>query len=141
MRLPRGASYDLDVSMAHPWSQDAICKAAIKARLGRRVRKRTKYEKQTMSTGEKCAKVAPLVFEHFGLWGEEAYDYLKELAKGSRDSEGRKNVADFLTRWRRQLAINIQRCNGRVTLNKLRKFTCRLAEDTLFEGDVQRCLH
>ena len=24
-----------------------------------------------------------LVFEHFGLWGEEAYDYLKELAKGS----------------------------------------------------------
>ena len=43
-------------------------------------------------------------FEHFGLWGEEAYDYLTELAKGSSpDSEGRKNVADFLTRWRRQL--------------------------------------
>ena len=25
----RGTSYDLDVSMAHPWSQDAICKAAL----------------------------------------------------------------------------------------------------------------
>ena len=94
------------------------------------MRKRTKYEKQTMSTGEKCRKVVPLVFEHFGLWGEEAYDYLKELAKSSRDSEGRKNVADFLMRWRRQLAINIQRCNARVILNN-RKFTCRLAEDTL----------
>ena len=35
-----------------------------------------------MSTGE-CTKVVPLVFEHFELWGEEAYDYLKELAKGS----------------------------------------------------------
>ena len=139
----RGTSYDLDVSMAHPWSQDAICKAAIKqdwAAELRQMRKRTKYEKQTMSTGEKCEKVVPLVFEHFGLWGEEAYDYLKELAKGSRDSKGRKNVADFLTRWRRQLAIKIQRCNARVILNKLRKFTCRLAEDTLFE-DVQRCLH
>ena len=41
------------------------------------MRKRTKYEKQTMSTGEKCAKVVPLVFEHFRLWDEEAYDYLK----------------------------------------------------------------
>ena len=66
---------------------------------------------------------------------------MKEVAKGSRDSEGRKNVADFLTRWRRQLAINIQRCNARIILNKLRKFTCRLAEDILFEGDVQHCLH
>ena len=46
-------------------------------------------------------KVVPLVFEHFGLWGEEAYGYLKELTKGSRDSEGWKNVADILTRWRR----------------------------------------
>ena len=24
------AMYDLDISMAHPWSQDAVCKAAIK---------------------------------------------------------------------------------------------------------------
>ena len=72
---------------------------------------------------------------HFGLWDEEAYDYLKELAKGSRDSQGRKNVADFLTRWRRQLAINIQRCNARVILNNFRKFTCRLAEDTLITLD------
>ena len=38
------------------------------------------------STGEKCTKVVPLVFEHFGLWGEEAYDYLKEL----RDHETQK---------------------------------------------------
>ena len=45
----RGTSYDLDVSMAHPWSQDAICKAAIKqgwAAELRQMRKRTKYEKQ-----------------------------------------------------------------------------------------------
>ena len=41
--------------------------------------------------------------------GEEVYNYLKELAKESRDSEGHKNIADFLRRWRRQLAINIQR--------------------------------
>ena len=90
--------------MAHLWSQDAICKAAEKqgwAAELRQMRKRTKYEKQTMSTGEKCTKDVPVVFEHFGLWGEEAYDYLKELAKGSRDSEGRKNVADFLMKWRR----------------------------------------
>ena len=45
------------------------------------MRKRTTYEKQTMSTGEKCTKVVPLVLEHFRHWGEEAYEYLKELAK------------------------------------------------------------
>ena len=31
------------------------------------------------------------------------------------------------------VAINIQRCNARVTLIKLRKFTCSLAEDTLLK--------
>ena len=68
--------------MAHPWNQDAICKAAIKqdwAAELRQMRKRTKYEKQTMSTGEKCAKAVLLVFEHFGLCGVEAYNHLKEL--------------------------------------------------------------
>ena len=41
-------------------SMESICKAAIKqgwAAELRQMRKRTKYEKQTMSTGEKCTKV------------------------------------------------------------------------------------
>ena len=47
-----------------------LCKTAKK--LGwaaelRQMRKRTKYEKQTMSTGETCIKVVPLVFERFEL--------------------------------------------------------------------------
>ena len=33
----RGTSYDWDVSLAHLWSQDAICKAAIKQGWGSRV--------------------------------------------------------------------------------------------------------
>ena len=36
-----------------------------------------------------CPKFVPLVFEHFGNWGNEADKFLDELSKKSVDAEGR----------------------------------------------------
>ena len=57
--------------MAHPWSYDVICKAAIMqcwTAVLRQLRKRAKYEKQAMSTEERCTKLVPSVIKRFGLW-------------------------------------------------------------------------
>ncbi len=52
---------------------------------------------------------------------------MKELAKGSQDSEGRENVFNEMEK---TVSYKYTEINARVILNKLRKFTCRLAEDT-----------
>ena len=38
----------------------------------------------------------PLVFEHFGRWGEKAEGFLKELAKESTDEDGHPNTCEFV---------------------------------------------
>ena len=40
----------------------------------------------------------PLVFEHFGFWGQEADNFLNSLSKKSKDSEGRSTEANFRMR-------------------------------------------
>ena len=62
----------------------------------------------------------PLVFEHFGTWGEKANNFLKTLSKRSIDDNGGKNPSEF----RRRFAVMLQKVNGRVILKKLDGLLC-----------------
>ena len=71
---------DLDIAMGHPWSLDDFHRGMKGVTAKRREeRKEAKYSKFYSSTGEKSS-VVPLVFEHFGRWGEKAETYLSSLA-------------------------------------------------------------
>ena len=66
-----------------------------------------------------CPLVIPLVFEHFGRWGEQAVRYLNKLAKSARDDEGRRNETDFKTKWRSITSVTLRCCNAKVVSDKL----------------------
>ena len=86
-----GCSYDLDVAMAHPFSQNTLKQAALEegfATARREERKMIKYEKQQLAGNTSSLNFTPLVFKHFGTWGSEATNYLNKLARRSRDIEG-----------------------------------------------------
>ena len=58
----------------------------------------------------------PLVFEHFGNWGNEADKFLNDLSKKSVDAEGRSNEHAFRNRL---FSILLQKCNSSVILKKV----------------------
>ena len=102
-----GCSYDLDVAMAHSFSQDALKQAALEkgfAAARREERKMIKYEKQQLAGNTSSLNFTPLVFEHFGTWGSEVTNYLNKLARRSRDIEGYTNEADFRGFWRKKFS-------------------------------------
>ena len=79
--LETGRNEELDISLAHPWSKDAVKKAAKEngcAATTREKRKRVKYNQERLP-GESCPYFTPVVFEHFGLWGVEAEKLLNNL--------------------------------------------------------------
>ena len=61
----------------------------------------------------------PLVFEHFGRWGEQAHQFLDQLSLQSVDEDGRENSKEFKTFWRRCFSVALQRCNASVLRRKL----------------------
>ena len=68
-----GADIELDVSLAHPWCLDSV-KAASRegvAAMKREEKKEAKYNSELLPEGS-CPLVIPLVFQHFGCWGEQA---------------------------------------------------------------------
>ena len=63
-------SYDFDVAMAHPFSQDTLKQAALEegfAVARREERKMIKYEKQQLADNTSSLNFTPLVFEHLEL--------------------------------------------------------------------------
>ena len=89
-----GSSVELDVAMAHPWSSDIFPTSAITdgaAARRREKRKEDKYQHERLPAGDFLSFV-PLVFEHFGRWGEKAEGFLKELSKESTDEDGHRNT-------------------------------------------------
>ena len=93
-----GCSYDLDVAMPHPFSQDILKQAALEegfAAARSEEGKMIKYHKQQLSDNTSNLNFTPLVFEHFGTWGSEATNYLNKLARRSRNIEGYTIEADF----------------------------------------------
>ena len=54
--------------------------------------------KQQLPVGT-IATVTPLVMEHFGAWGIDAWKLLCKLSKKSSDKVGRPNAAEFIDFW------------------------------------------
>ena len=120
-----GSSVELDVAMAHPWSSDIFPTSAITdgaAARRREKRKEDKYQHERLPAGDFLSFV-PLVFEHFGRWGEKAEGFLKELSKESTDEDGHRNTCEFVGYWRKRLSLQIQKCNAGVILKKLSSLT------------------
>ena len=114
-------SYDLDISLAHPWNQDIIERAAEQdgfAAQAREELKEKKYKDNILVEGGH-AKVIPLVLEHFGCLGWEAHKYLHQLSKKSVDEFGKKNGGQFKKCWRRCLSVALQSCNAKVLSKKI----------------------
>ena len=85
-------------------------------------RQTEKYSQEQLPGGY-TPTLIPLVFEHFGVWGEEASTFLNKLSKLYRDEEGRNNPSDFKTHWRRRLSVQLQRCNASVLARKMIRVT------------------
>ena len=75
-----------------------------------------------------------LVFEHFGNWGNEADNFLNELAKKSVEDH------EFRNKWQRQFSILLQKCNSSVILKKVTRLSCGRVVDS-FDDDIHHCLH
>ena len=69
--------------MAHPFSKDIVKRASEET--GHAAGKIVKYQNQITLTGG-APKFVPLVFEHFGNWGNEVDKFLNELSKKSVDA-------------------------------------------------------
>ena len=104
------------------------------------MRKKSKYEALSVQNGT-TPNLLPLVFEHFGYWGQEADNFLNSLSKKSKDLEGRSTEADFRTRWHRQISIIIQRCNARVILKKISRLHVGKIDGIFFDVDIQHYVH
>ena len=74
-----GQNLDLDVSLAHPWSQDIIRRASKEnghAAATREEKKMKKYSEELVPGGY-VSRCVPLVIEHFGRWGTKAENFLQ----------------------------------------------------------------
>ena len=80
--------------------------------------KENKYAQERLP-GVYSPTVVPLVFEHFGHWGEKASEYLRVLSALWRDDNGRSNIAEFKTHWRQRFLIKLQQCNPSVISRKM----------------------
>ena len=71
-----GHNVELDVALAHPWVSDICVQPQL---VGVQHCEGNKYREETLPGGY-SPTVVPLVFGHFGRWGEKAMDYLKVLS-------------------------------------------------------------
>ena len=85
--------------------------------------------------------MVPLVFEHYGTWGEKAQNCLKEISKRWVDEDGRANNLEFLTYWRRRFSVTLQKSIARVILRKLDTLTVACEEIAKECRDIQLYLH
>ena len=81
----------------HPFSKDILSRAAYidGAATSRREKiKHTKYDSQLLPGGYAPTAI-PLVFEHYGRWGDEAQQFLKTLSLMSYDEDGHQNASNL----------------------------------------------
>ena len=137
---------NVDVSLAHLWSQDILKRASREDGYAARTReekKMNKYAGQFLPCGS-SSKCVPLVFEHFGRWGLQADTFLCHLSKycSRTDAEPFSNDEQFKTFWRKRFSTTLQRCNARVVLKKLSRLSdTKIDTDKLFDFDIQGQVH
>ena len=84
-----GQNFDIDVSLAHPWSQDIIGRASKEnghAAVTREEKKMKKYSEELVPGGY-VSRCLSLLIEHFGRWGTKAENFLKHLSQQSANPE------------------------------------------------------
>ena len=99
-----GQSLDLDVSLAHPWSQDIIRRASKENGHGivtREEKKMKKYSEELVPGGY-VSRCVPLVIEHFGRWGMKAENFLQHLSQQSANPEANFIASVFMSYWRKR---------------------------------------
>ena len=118
-----GQNLDVDISLAHPWSQGILKRSSKEDGFAARTREEKKTNKYTgeIVPGGTSSKCVPLVFEHFGRWGLQANAFLHTLSKQcSRIEEDPFcSAKQFKTFWRKRFSLILQRCNAKVILKKL----------------------
>ncbi|XP_062521014.1 uncharacterized protein LOC134195941 [Corticium candelabrum] len=77
-----GMDLELDIALAHPWSNELEGLSATTQRAAATRRENLKIKKydQELLPGGFRPTFVPIVFEHFGCWGEKAEDYFEETA-------------------------------------------------------------
>ena len=102
--------------MAHPFSKDTVQRISEgMSHASKRKQKDSEVLIKFMLTG-RVPKFVPLVFVHFGNWGNEMDKFLDEMS-----TEGRSNECEFRNRWRRHILMLLHKCNSSVILKKLTK--------------------
>ena len=77
------ADVKLDIAIAHCWTSDTFPKSAEidgAATKRREERKHSRYKLERLPGGTSVSLI-PLVLEHYGRWGEEAWKFLQKLAE------------------------------------------------------------
>ena len=105
----------------------------------KRGEKINKYSNQ-QHPGSCKATFIPMIFEHFGCWGEKADNYLNQLAKRSRDVESGLSEAQFRGQWRKKLLICLQKSNSNAILRKIRRIAEGNEELDDNERDIQNVI-
>ena len=117
-----GVDLELDIALAHPWSNEieALSATTQRAAATRRENLKIKKYNQELLPGGFRPTLVPIVFKHFGCWGEKAEDYLKKLSQLSRDEDGKPNASTFKTYRRSVFSVCLQRSNARVIDSKIK---------------------
>ena len=114
---------ELDIALAHPWSNDIEVLSATTQRAAATRRENLKIKKynQELLPGGFQPTFVPIVFKHCGFWEEKAEDYLKTLSQLSREEDGKPNASTFKSYWRSVFSVCPQRSNARAIDNKKRR--------------------
>ncbi len=93
---------ELDIAISYPISKDILSRAAYidgAAASRRKKIKHTKYKSQLLPRAFATTTI-PLVFQHYGRWGDEAQQFLRLfLSHMSYDDDDRHNASSFTTNW------------------------------------------
>ena len=141
-----GQNLDVDISLAHPWSQGILKRSSREDGFAAHTREEKKTNKYTgeILPGGTSSKCIPLVFEHFGRWGLQADAFLHTLSKQCSHMEEDPfcSAEQFKTFWRKRFSLILQRCNAKVILKKLSRVSeTKNDMDKLFDFNVQMQVH
>ena len=105
-----GMDLELDIALAHLWSNEIEGLSATTQRAAATKRENLKIKKYYLELlpGGIRPTLVPIVFKHFGCWGEKAEGYLKKLSQLSRDEDGKKNASTIKTYWRSVFSVCLQ---------------------------------
>ena len=112
-----GQNLDVDISLAHPWSQGILKRSSREDGFAAHTRGEKKTNNYTgeILPGGTSSKCISLVFEHFGRWGLQADAFLHTLSKQRSciEEDPFYSVEQFKTFWRKRFSLILQKCSAK----------------------------